>query len=168
MRMMVICAAAAALLGACSDNAPQPKEAARAEKLQAGEYAVTGKVTALDSTDKTTPATRSKVGDTVTVKGCVAADGTPDPALFVDAGDVCTVSAIYASGAILNLQENCTRKANPGYVSSAVEGSFTADAFKAKVTTGTAFAGSGDYQMTRELTGKRVGACPAPAAPKAG
>ncbi|MCA1653230.1 MAG: DUF3617 domain-containing protein [Sphingomonadales bacterium] len=156
------------LLAACSDDAPPvDKRASEAKQLKAGEYEVTAKVTSLASTDKSTPATKLKIGDSTRTKGCVGEDGTPAPALFVDVGDVCKVNSSYTSGAILNLQLTCTRKSNPGYVTSAVDGSFTADAFKATVTTGTSFYGNGDYQMVRELTGKRVGVCTAPAA-KAG
>ena len=37
----------------------------------------------------------------------------------------------------------------------------------ATVTTGTSLYGDGDYQLVREVTGKRVGVCP-PVAPKQG
>lgn len=150
------------LLAACGEDAPQvDNRASEAKQLKAGEYEVTAKVTSLSSTDKSTPATKLKIGDTTTVRGCVAADGTPDPKLFVDAGDVCKINSSYTSGAILNMQLSCTRKSNPGYVTSAVDGHFTADAFTATVTTGTMFSGTGDYAMGRELTGKWVGVCPA-------
>ena len=155
------------LLAACDDPPAVDKRAGEAKQLQAGGYQVTAKVTSLSSTDNSTPATKLKVGGTTITKGCVAADGTPEPMLFVDAGDVCKVNSSYTSGAILNLQLTCTRKSNPGYVTSAVDGQFTAQAFTAKVTTGTSFSGDGDYAMQRELTGKRVGVCTAPA-PKKG
>lgn len=156
------------LLAACSDSAPKvDKRASEAKQLQAGEYEVTAKVTTLTPMDKAKPATKLKVGDSATTRGCVAADGVPDAALFTDAGDLCKVDSKYVSGAILNLAIKCTRPSNLGYVTSAVDGSFTADAFTAKVTTGTSFYGDGDYQLVRELTGKRVGVCPASAAPAA-
>lgn len=157
MRLLMI--APLLLLAACADDAPVDKRAGEAKQLQAGEYEVTAKVTSLSSTDKSTPATKLKSGGTMTSRGCVAADGTPDPALFTDPGDACKVNSSYVSSASLNLQLTCTRKSNPGFVTSAVDGKFTADSFTAKVTTGTSFAGSGDYQMVRELTGKRVGVC---------
>lgn len=150
------------LLAACSADAPPAdKRASEAKQLKAGEYEVIAKVASLSSTDKTTPATKLKLGDTTTVRGCVSADGTPDPSLFVDAGDVCKVNSSYTSGAILNMQLSCTRKSNPGFVTSAVDGQFTSEAFTAKVTTGTMFSGTGDYSMARDLNGKRVGSCPA-------
>ena len=48
-----------------------------------------------------------------------------------------------------------------GSVNYSVDGQFTADAFTAKVTTGTSFATPDDYLLMRELSGKRVGNCPA-------
>lgn len=149
------------LLAACSQDAPPvDKRASEAKQLQAGQYELTGKVTQLSSTDNSKPATKLKIGDTVTAKGCVAADGTPEPTLFSEAGDVCKPVTSYVSGAILNVQISCTRKGNPGVVTSTASGSFTADAFKAEVTSSTSFVGKGDYALTREVTGKRLGACP--------
>ena len=44
------------------------------------------------------------------------------------------------------------------------DGDFKADSFEAKLKTATYFAGPGDYEMTRTMTGKRVGECPAASA----
>ena len=167
--MLRKCALAAPLLllAACADDAPKAEQRpAEAKSLAPGQYEATAKIVTLASTDKTTPATKAKVGDTTTVSGCIGADGIPPPALFVDdARDVCKVNSSYVSGAILNLGLICTRKTNPGFVTSAIAGSFTADAFTARVTTGTSFSASGDYKLIRELTAKRTGAC-SPAAAK--
>ena len=156
------------LLAACADDAPKAAQApAEAKSLAPGQYEVTAKVVSLRSTDKTTPATKAKLGDTTTVTGCIGADGIPPPALFVDdARDLCKVNSSYVSSAILNLGLICSRKSNPGFVTSAIAGSFTADAFTAKVTTGTSFSASGDYTLIRELTAKRTGTCPPAAAAK--
>ena len=153
------------LLAACSEEAKVDKRAGEAKRLQPGEYDVTAKVASLVSTDKSAPATKLKVGDTTIAKGCVSADGVPAAALFADLGDQCKVENSYVSGAILNLAVKCTRTKPPGNISAAVDGSFTADSFAAKVITDTSFYGDGDYKLVRDLTAKRVGACPpAPAA----
>ena len=155
------------LLSACGDDKPAVnKSAGEAQQLAAGEYQVTAKVASLTALDKARPATRLKAGDSVTMKACVDAAGVPDPALFSEAGDRCTIDSKYISGAILSLGLKCSRPANRGVVTSAVDGSFTADTFSAKVTTGTSFYGDGDYQLVRNLSGKRIGACP-PATAKA-
>ena len=41
-----------------------------------------------------------------------------------------------------------------------VDGTFKADSFEARVLGSTGFAASGDYNMTRQVTGRRVGDCP--------
>ena len=65
-------------------------------------------------------------------------------------------------GAIINAQYNCQRKGTYGFRSTIRStASFTADAFTAKATTGTSFSTPDDYTMIRDLTGKRVGNCPA-------
>lgn len=163
--MRILIAVPLLLLAACSEEAKVDKRAGEARQLQAGEYEVTAKVASLVSTDKSAPATKLKVGDTTIMRGCVGADGVPAPALFADPGDQCKIDNSYVSGAILNIAVKCTRTAPPGNVSAAVDGSFTADGFTAKVTTDTSFYGDGDYKLVRDLTAKRVGVCPpAPAA----
>ena len=149
------------LLAACGDGAPkvaQPR--ADAETLSPGQYAVAAKVVSVASTDKTTPATKLKVGDSATATGCVGADHVPAPSLFVDdPGDVCKIDNSYVKSAILNLAMTCTRKRNPGFVSQSISGAFTAEGFTAQVKTNTSFAGRGDYALVRQLTAKRTGTC---------
>ena len=71
MRLMFTAATTAVLFAGCSENeAAVPKAEAVAASLQAGEYEVTAKVDALRSTDKTTPGTKSKVGDPPKVVSC--------------------------------------------------------------------------------------------------
>ena len=154
------------LLAACSDDAPPvDKRAGEAKQLAAGAYEVQAKVESLAATDKGKPASKAKAGDILVLKGCVAADGTPDVSLFTEAGDVCSPTQSYARGAILNIQYHCTRKGAAGSVNYSIDGQFTANAFTAKVTEGTSFATPDDYQLLTSLTGKRIGTCP-PAAPK--
>lgn len=169
MRMMILALAAAGLLGACSDNTgnaakPKPEEKA-ADALQPGEYEVSAKVDDIHSIDNTTPKSASKVIDLAKVtRSCVSAGGTIDPATFAEAGETCTASDSYMRGGRMSLQYKCDR-AGSGQLAQLVDGNFTADGFEAKVMTSTYFNGSGDYAMTRTLTGKRVGACPAAPAP---
>jgi hypothetical protein len=48
-----------------------------------------------------------------------------------------------------------------GEVMPAMMGSFTKDGFEGDITTLTYFVKDGDYRLTREVTAKRVGDCPA-------
>lgn len=158
----IAAAAAAALVAGCGSEAPKPVVKEKAKALLAGEYELASEVTALRSTDKSTPATRAKIGDKATYRACVAADGTLDQAMFVDKGDSCTVQNSYVRGGRLSIQYQCRRSGN-GLLYPNIDGNFTADGFEAVVNTGTAFGGDGDYQMGRKLTAKRVGDCPAAA-----
>ena len=166
MRMIILAMATAGLLGACSDDgAPTAKpEEAKADALKPGEYEVTTKVDAIRSTDNSTPKTASKVANPVKItRACVPADGTPDPATFAEAGEKCTALDIYMRGGRMSLQYKCNRSGE--LLTHLVDGNFTADGFTGKVLTATYFSGSGGYALTRTLTGKRVGECPATPTP---
>lgn len=156
------------LLAACGQDAPKPVQPTTdAETLSPGQYEVTAKVASVVSTDKTTPATKLKAGDSATATGCVGEDHLPAPSLFVDdPADVCKIDNSYVKSAILNLALTCTRKRDPGFVSQSIAGSFTADGFTAQVKTNTSFVGTGDYAMVRQLTAKRTGTCPPKATAK--
>ncbi|MEO7365947.1 MAG: DUF3617 family protein [Sphingomicrobium sp.] len=158
MRTIILGLAAAGLLAGCSaEPAPKPEEAVTT--LRPGEYEVTAKLDDMHSTDQTKPATKAKAGDPPTSRrACVAADGSIAADAFADAGDKCTQSDAYVRGGRLSMQLSCTRPA--GLVMQLVDGNFKADSFEAKLKTATYFEGSGDYAMTRTVTGKRVGECP--------
>ena len=165
MRTIILGAAAAALLAACSgDTANEAKKEGKAEALQPGEYAVSDKVDEVRSIDNTTPATAMKAAAAgeagTTARICVGADGAIDSKIFAEAGDKCTSTGSYMRGGRLSFQFNCNR-AGKGGLSQLVDGKFTADSFDATVTSSTYFDGPGDYALTRTLTGKRVGDCPA-------
>ncbi len=165
MRTIILGLASAGLLGACSgDSATEAKKETRADTLKPGEYEFTAKVDAVRSTDNSIPATGMKVaaaGDAPAAgRVCVGDDGTIDPMTFAEAGDKCTPSSSYMRGGRMSLQFNCAR-AGRGQLTQLVDGNFTADSFEAKVSTSSYFSGDGDYAMTRTLTGKRVGDCPA-------
>ena len=160
---------AAMMLAACGGEKPAPKEEA-ADALKAGLYEVTSEVTALASTDKTTPFTKLKQGDKTTIKACVSADGKPAPELFAEAeGDKCEIKNSYIRYGRLSAQMSCKRDGKRGEVMPAMMGSFKADSFEGEITSLSYFIEDGDYRMTRKVTAKRVGDCPAaPAeAPKA-
>lgn len=165
MRTMILGVAAAGLLAACSgDAAKEAKKEAKADALQPGEYEVTDKVDEVRSTDNSTPATAMKVAAageaSPTSRICVGTDGAIDPKIFAEAGDKCSSTGSYMRGGRLSYQFNCTR-ADKGGLSQLADGKFTADSFEATVTSSTYFSGPGDYSLTRTLTGKRVGDCPA-------
>ena len=165
MRGLITAAAMAALLAGCSEEAPQQEtQAAERAALTPGEYEASWTVAALRSTDKTTPATELAEGATGTSRGCVAADGTIDPALFAAGGDECTPSNSFVRGGRINLQMDCRRPGTTGQVMQSVSATSTADSFEGEVSTSTYLSGEGDYEMTRTFTGRRVGECP-PATP---
>jgi hypothetical protein len=151
------------LLVACGSEAPKPVKVAAPKTLPAGEYEIAGEVTKLASADKSVPATPLKLGDKDMRRACVAADGTPDPAMFIEPGDKCTVNNSYGRSGRMSVQYSCQR-AGKGELFTNADGNFTADGFEALVITASAFTGDGDYNLTRHLVAKRVGACPASAA----
>lgn len=161
MRTIMMGLAAAGLLAGCSgDTAPKPAEA-KAAALQPGEYEITAQIDEVRSTDKTTPVTKAKAGDPPTTRrACVAAAGGIAPEAFADAGDKCTESSSYLRNGRLSLQLTCNRPGK-GQVMQLADGDFKADSFEAKLKTATYFAGPGDYEMSRTISGKRVGDCPA-------
>ena len=162
MRTIVMGLAAAGLLGACSgDTASEAQKATKAQALEPGEYEVTAKVDAIRSTDDGTPATASAAANPPAVtRTCVAAGGTIPPAAFAEAGETCTATDSYMRGGRMSLQFKCNREGK-GLLTQMVDGNFTADGFTGEVMTATYFTGTGDYELTRTITGKRVGECAA-------
>ena len=156
----LITAAALVLLGGCGDGAPPPAKVEKPKTMVAGDYEIVSEVTKLVSTDKSTPATPLKLGDKQVIRACVAADGTPDPAMFNEPGDTCSVTNHYARSGRLSVQYSCKR-GTKGELYPNADGNYTADGYKALVTVGTSFSGEGDYALTRTLTARRVGDCPA-------
>jgi hypothetical protein len=159
MRFVAIAAITLAT-AACGNEAPKPAEVATPKTLVAGDYEVSSEVTKLVSADKTTPATALKLGAKEVIRACVAADGTPDPKMFVEAGDACTATNSYVRSGRMSVQYTCKR-AGKGELYLNADGNYTADSYKAVVTGASSFPGTGDYSLTRTLTAKRVGDCPA-------
>lgn len=160
MHRLIIVAGAAALLSACSEEAPVKKQEAAATALTGGQYEASWKVTNLRSVDKTTPATNLKLDASGTTLACIAADGTIDPALFAEDGDTCSAKSPYVRNGRIGLDVSCTREGSGGEIRQSVNGTFKADNLEAEVTTTTYLSGAGDYAMTRTVTAKRVGECP--------
>jgi hypothetical protein len=153
---------AAMMLAACGGEKPAPAKEEAADALKPGLYELTSEVTGLSSTDKTTPATKAKEGDKMVVKACVAADGKPAPELFAeDAADKCEMKNSYIHYGRISAQMSCKRESKRGEVMPAMMGSFKADSFEGDITSLTYFIEDGDYRMTRKVSAKRVGDCPA-------
>lgn len=167
-------AALAVALGGCggggdsAGSADNKQDAEAPASLTPGEYEVSSEIVSLTSTDNSTPATKLKQGETAVVKACVAADGTPDPALFGEAGDKCKTMNSYARNGRLNIQLNCTREGIVGSVTPSFDGEFTADGFTGDAQGLTYFNAPGDYRYSAKVTAKRTGDCPAPGGGKAG
>jgi len=132
-----------------------------APKLDAGLYELTAEVTQLDSTDKTTPATKLKLGEKDVIKACVLADGKPVPELLAEKGDKCEIKDSYIRNGRMSAEMSCTRANPSGPVMPAMSGTFKADSFEGEITTMTYFNENGDYRLTRKVSAKRIGDCPA-------
>jgi len=153
---------AAMLLAACGGEKPAPAQEEAADALKAGLYELTSEVTAVSSTDNTTPFTKLKQGDKTTVRACVSADGKPAPELFAEAdADKCEIKNSYIRHGRLSAQMSCTREGKRGEVMPAMMGSFKADSFEGEITSLSYFIEDGDYRMSRKVSAKRVGDCPA-------
>ena len=148
-------------LAACGGEKPAPAPEAAA-KLNAGLYELSSEVTTLASTDKSTPAVKLKQGETQAIKACVTADGKPAPELLAEVeGDKCEIKNSYIRNGRMSAQMSCTRSGKNGLVMPAMMGSFTADGFEGEISSLTYFYDDGDYRMTRKVTAKRIGDCPA-------
>jgi hypothetical protein len=149
-------------LAACGGGKKQEAAVEEAPAtLAAGLYELSAEVTELASTDKSTPATKLKMGEKSTTKACVAADGIPEPALLAEAGDKCEIKNSYIRNGRMSAQMSCSRDGHSGYVMPAMMGSFAKDGFEGEIDTVTYFVDNGDYRLTRKVSAKRVGECPA-------
>jgi hypothetical protein len=157
IRIVPVTALAMALC-ACGEKAAPVEETA--QSLSAGLYQLDAEVKTLIATEKLPPATKLKLGDKQQVKACVAADGTPAPELFAEDGDKCEYKDKYIRDGRINAQLSCTRKGIDGQIAPAMNGTFKADSFEGRVTTGTYLYNDGDYQLVRKVTARRIGDCP--------
>lgn len=151
----ILLAAAAVLLTSCGQEAEAPKKAAVPATLPAGTYEVTATVKSLVSTDKTPVPTFAKVGDTMTTRGCVGADGLPAPELLAAKGDDCQVQNPYIRSGRMNVTLDCNRKGQ-GQVMTMVDGKYDAQGFTGTLTASSSFVGSGDYKLVEEISARKV------------
>lgn len=123
---------------------------------------MTATVTAIDVTEGDVAATSLKVDDVATANVCVGEDGKLPAATFAEAGDECTIDdSAYFRRSSIRQTLSCKRPGKTGPVNLQVQGEFTSDSFEGDVSTGTFLSGTGDYNMTRTITGKRTGDCTA-------
>lgn len=153
------------LLAACSGGGEAPKDVAEEApaSMPAGQWSVASEVTSFRSTDGTTPALKAAAGDKAEAQGCVVASEPPPPSLFAGEDYDCTSKTSYVRNGRLNLSLECRREGITGAIPMIVEGRYTATGFEATVNTQTYLPGSGDFAMTRKLTGRRTAEACAPA-----
>lgn len=163
MRAWMLAAAAAAIAGGCSQETAAPVEnEAESAALTPGLYELAWNAVEISATEGGEPATAAGEGAAgFAASTCVAADGAIDPAAFAEAGDTCTATSSYVRSGRISMQLECRREGVAGQVMQTVNGTSTADGFEAEVSTTTYLAGSGDYRMTRSVTARRAGECPA-------
>ena len=151
-------------LAGCDSDAPAPvaEEKGPPAIFPAGEYEISALTETLRSADKTTPATKHKVGTSEVQKICSPAGPKPASALFADKGDSCTSTSDYAKNGRINMSYRCQRPGR-GLLTLTLDGKFDENSFEVEVATGTYFSGQGDYVLTQRLKGKRPGDCAAPA-----
>ena len=169
MRKFLVAAAPALLVAACGGDAGEASKEAEAAvpvDFPVGEWEVTSTVERIGSADGTTPAIAAKPGDSATRKACVA-DASQLSSLFAPEGVQCTAMSDYARQGRINTAYKCAIPG--GYLTPTVNGRYTADTLDVIVDSASMLSGSGDYQMSAKVTGKRLGDCPASAAaPAAG
>ena len=164
MRTIIVTAAVAVFLGGCGSEAPVENKASttRVAALTPGEYELSWTVVDVKSTDQTTPATSLKAGAPATTsRTCIGPDNAIEPAAFAEGNDKCNANEQYIKNGRMSLQLKCTRSGKSGNAMQGIDGDFTADGFEATILGSTGFGGSGDYNMTRKVVGKRVGDCAA-------
>ena len=162
----MIASAGALLLAACGGGGEDKAaaEPAKPKTLAPGEYSYVSEVTKLASTDKSTPATKLKMGAKEEGKTCVGADGVPDAALFTEAGDKCSVTGSYVRSGRISMQYQCSRPGKGALYPNA-DGNITATGFEVLANSSSTFSGDGDYALTRHIVATRTGDCPAQATP---
>ena len=149
-----------ASLTACGEEAKPVAKKARPAAFPAGQWEVTSLTEKLASADKSTPATSHKIGVTESRTICSPAGPKPAPALFADQGDDCKLDSDYARNGRINMSMQCQR-AGHGQLALTLDGKYDETTFEVVVITGTYFTGSGDYALTQNVKGKRIGDCPA-------
>jgi hypothetical protein len=144
-----------ALLAACSQEAPREAVKAAPATLPPGTYEVTATVKSLVSTDKSPLPTFTKVGEVITSRGCVGADGLPTAELLAAKGDSCQVQNPYIRSGRMNLTLDCNRKGQ-GQIMTMVDGKYDAEGFTGTANASSSFPGSGDYKLVQDVVARKV------------
>jgi hypothetical protein len=158
------------VLAACSEGSAPTKaeeaEAPAAAQLGSGQWEMTTEVTKVTQRDQGTPLIKMAEGSKTTRSSCVAEAELkkPQPALFAPEKFECTHRDFYMSGGRVNATMACTYPGTTGEIATSVNGSYTGDTIEATTSTETLLTGQGDVRIDAKLTGRRTGACTAPAA----
>ena len=160
MPKLVVACVPALILGACGGETGQPANDAAQVAVPAafpgGQWEVTATVESIGSTDGTTPVIAARKGDSTTRKACVA-DAKQLDLLFAPEGTKCSALADYARQGRINTAYKCNIPG--GVLTPTVNGQYTADTLDVIVDSASMLSGSGDYQMSAKVTGKRLGDC---------
>lgn len=150
-------------LAAC-DVADQKAEAAAETgdlKLGAGQWETTAEITNVISQDDGAPVL--KAGKIVTSNCVTEADAEkPAPAVLSGSKD-CTYKDLYMRRGRITASISCPANGR-GNILIGAEGQYKADSFEATAQVQTYLSGKGDAKASSKVTGRRVGACIAPAA----
>lgn len=160
MRKLVMAFGPLLLLAGCGGEsetaANEAAEAVVPAAFPVGQWEVTATVESIGSTDGTTPVISAKKGDSTTRKACVA-DPKQLDMLFAPEGTKCSALADYARQGRINTAYKCNVAG--GVLTPTVNGRYTADTLDVIVDSASMLSGSGDYQMSEKVTGKRIGDC---------
>lgn len=164
---MTATGAMALTLAACGgggEDAAAPDEgtmtAEKVDTMLPGEYEITSTVTSLDVTEGDTAATPLSVDSARTYRVCVGEDGILPPETFGEENDNCEIDTnpYFRKGKVRQAM-TCSRDGKTGQVNVQVDAEFTGENIEGEIRSATFFTGPGDYQMTRSLSGARVGDC---------
>jgi hypothetical protein len=151
----------ACLLAACGGAGEEKKaEEKVAANLEAGQWETSFEVRSIRSTDKTTPALKAAAGDKETGSACIAAgsETSPPGELFAGPGYKCQTQNAYNRNGRINTQLKCTKSGISGDHMLSVQGTYTGTSFEGTVDTITYLPGSGDFEMSRKVSGRKTGA----------
>ncbi|MGE4324237.1 MAG: DUF3617 domain-containing protein [Sphingobium sp.] len=149
-------------LAACSEPAPPPEVAEAPVLIKAGEWTLTRKTTGYNTPTVTAAQYQAALAQVKEEKICLAVDaeGMPDADALAGAdGSGCTVKDKLVRKGRLIATLAC--KAGPGTSEIALEGNYTADTLTLGSSMTRTENGSAALRATYDLTGRRVGDCPA-------
>lgn len=158
------------VLAACGEaEEPVQNQAVEAANgLEPGLWEVSSEVTAFEQADEGEPVIDAAVGSIATENICVGEGDRPPTELFAGEAYDCEYSNYYARNGRMNLTLNCSLEGASGNIAMAVEGTFAGDSFEVSRDITTYLTGQGDVRTKANVTGRRVGECPAEAEAAAG